>query len=425
MRRPGGMDNEGKGGISPPMTGEIDTDVVIAGGGLVGGALALALAQAGLRSVVCDPAPGGPEGVTGRSYSLNLSSVRMLKALGLWDALEPDAQPILDIYVSDERPGRGASPLHLHFDHREIGEGPMGHMVEDRHLRPALDAALDGEPRIGRRGTTVKGLDLAPAGITASADAPIRARLLVAADGRGGHLPEDAGIRRQVKPYGQTSLTATLGTGRDHGGAAHQMFRPAGPLALLPLRGRRIGVVWTETADEAGRVAALPDHAFLDHLRPVVGGLFGDLTLEGGRAAWPLTLVLAERLVAERVALAGDAAHGLHPIAGQGLNAGLKDAAALAEALRDARRSGIDIGSRFPLETYQRWRRFDAASMAMATDGVNALFSNASPALRGLRAFGLGAVNAVPPLKRALIREAAGLAGDLPLLMRGEPLGAR
>ena len=422
MRRAPGMDNAPGGRMSAPMADGFDTDVVIAGGGLVGGALALALAQAGLRSVLCDPAPGGPEGVAGRSYSLNLSTVRMLRALGLWDALAPEAEPILDIYVSDERAGGGAAALHLHFDHRELDEGPMGHMVEDRHLRPALDAALDAEPRIARRRAGVEGFERSASGIAARADGPIRARLLVAADGRGGHLPEAAGIRRTVKPYAQSSLTATLRTARGHGGAAHQMFRRAGPLALLPLRDRRIGVVWTETAAEAARVAALPDDAFLRHLRPLVGDLFGALELEGGRAVWPLSLVLAERLVAERVALAGDAAHGLHPIAGQGLNAGLKDVAALAEVLRDARRSGIDIGSAAPLEAYQRWRRFDAAAMALATDGVNGLFSNGLPVLRVLRRLGLGAVNALPPLRRQLIREAAGLAGELPRLMRGEPL---
>ena len=407
------------------MAGETDTDVVIAGGGLVGGAMALALAQAGLRSVICDPVPGGPEGVAGRSYSLNLATVRMLEALGLWDALAPDAQPILDIYVSDGTGGRGASPRHIHFDHREIDEGPMGHMVEDRRLRPALDAALAAEPGIARRTAPVEGFDLAVSGIAVHADTPIRARVLVVADGRGGRLPEAAGIRRTVKPYGQSSLTATLSIERDHRGAAHQMFLPAGPLALLPLAGRRIGVVWTEGTEEAARVSALDDQAFMDHLRPTVGDLYGTLALEGGRAAWPLTLVLAERLVTERVALAGDAAHGLHPIAGQGLNAGMKDAAALAEVLRDARRSGIDVGAAAPLDAYQRWRRFDSASMAAATDGVNALFSNAAPGLRRLRTLGLGAVNALPPLRRALIREAAGLTGELPLLMRGEALRTR
>ena len=407
------------------MADGFDTDVVIAGGGLVGGALALALSQAGLRAALCEPAPGGPAGVAGRSYALNIASVRMLDALGLWQALAPDAQPILDIYVSDQRASGGASPLHLHFDHREIDEGPMGHMVEDRHLRPALDAALDAAPRVTRHAAAVEGFGLTSTGITAHAGTPIRARLLVAADGRGGRLPEAAGVRRSVKPYGQTSLTATLGITRDHRGTAHQMFRPAGPLALLPLRGRRIGVVWTETAEEAARVAALPDDAFLDHLRPVVGDLFGALTLEGGRAAWPLSLVLADRLIAERVALAGDAAHGLHPIAGQGLNAGLKDAAALAEVLRDARRSGIDIGTPAPLGAYQRWRRFDSAAMALATDGVNGIFSSGAGVLRSLRGLGLGAVNALPPLRRRLIREAAGLTGEIPALMRGEALGNR
>ena len=202
------------------------------------------------------------------------------------------------------------------------------------------------------------------------------------------------------------------------------MFLPAGPLALLPMTGRRVSIVWTEAEAEAARVAALPDEAFLDHLRPLVGDLYGRLELLGGRHAYPLTLVLAERLVTERVALAGDSAHGVHPVAGQGLNAGMKDAAALAETLAAAARRGEDLGAASVLDAYQRWRRFDAASLALATDTVNRLFSNDDPALRALRRLGLGAASRLPGLRRAMIREAAGLTGEVPRLMRGEDLRA-
>ncbi len=397
-----------------------DADVLIAGGGPAGQCLALALAQAGLRAILLDPAAAAADA---RSYSLNVASVRMLGALGLWDGLAPDAQPILDIRVSDGRRGRGASPLHLHFDHAEIEEGPMGHMVEDRHLRPALSAAL-GAAGVERRAVSVTAQAPGPAGIAVTTDAgTLHAPLLVGADGRGGGTAARAGIARTVKRYGQTSLVAMLGIERDHLGTAHQVFLPPGPLALLPMTGRRVSIVWTEAQEEAARVAALPDDAFLDHLRPLVGDLYGALDLLGGRHAYPLTLVLAERLVSERTALLGDSAHGVHPIAGQGLNAGMKDAAALAETLSDAARRGEDIGAAAPLAAYQRWRRFDAASLAAATDTVNRLFSNDDPLLRGLRRLGLGAASRLPGLRRAMIREAAGLTGEVPRLMRGRALG--
>ena len=399
-----------------------DADILIAGGGLVGQCLALGLAQAGLRATILDPAPSGA--ADARSYSLNVASVRMLGALGLWDRLEDDAQPILDIRVSDGRRGRAASRMHLHFDHAEIEEGPMGHMVEDRHLRPAVEDAL-AAAGIERRAAAVEALAAGPAWIEARTDAgTLRARLVVGADGRGGAVAARAGIARSVKRYGQTSLVAMLGIERDHRGTAHQVFLPAGPLALLPMTGRRVSIVWTEAEAEAARVAALPDEAFLDHLRPLVGDLYGGLELLGGRHAYPLTLVLAERFVAERVALAGDSAHGVHPIAGQGLNAGMKDAAALAEVAAGAARRGEDLGGASVLRAYQRWRRFDAASLALATDTVNRLFSNDDPALRALRRLGLGAAARLPGLRRAMIREAAGLTGEVPRLMRGEDLRA-
>ena len=417
------MDNAAPRGICPRMATSSpsrDADVLIAGGGLVGQCLALGLAQAGLRPLILDPAPAGA--ADARSYSLNLATVRMLGALGLWDALAPEAQPILDIRVSDGRRGRPASALHLHFDHAEIEEGPMGHMVEDRHLRPAVEDALRAAG-VERREAAVSAQSPGPAGIEVETDrGTLRAPLLVGADGRGGATAGRAGIDRTVKRYGQTALVAMLGVERDHAGTAHQVFLPAGPLALLPMTGRRVSIVWTEAEGEAARVAALPDAAFLDHLRPLVGGMYGALELLGGRHGYPLTLVLAERFVADRVALAGDSAHGVHPIAGQGLNAGMKDAAALAEVAAEAARRGEDVGGAAALAAYQRWRRFDAASLAVATDAVNRLFSNDDPVLRGLRRLGLGAAARLPALRRAMIREAAGLSGEVPRLMRGEDL---
>ena len=417
------MDNGAGQGICSVMAthpARHDADVLIAGGGLVGQCLALGLAQGGLRAAILDPAPA--DAADARSYSLNVASVRMLGALGVWDEVADEAQPILDIRVSDGRRGRGASPLHLHFDHAEIEEGPMGHMVEDRHLRPALAAALR-QAGVERRAVAVRGQSPGPSAIAVETDdGTLTAPLLVGADGRGGGTAGRAGIDRTVKRYGQTALVAMLGIERDHGGTAHQVFLPPGPLALLPMTGRRVSIVWTEAEAEAGRVAALPDDAFLDHLRPLVGDLYGALDLLGGRHAYPLSLVLADRFVASRVALLGDTAHGVHPLAGQGLNAGMKDAAALAEVAADAARRGEDIGGAAPLAAYQRWRRFDAASLAVATDGLNRLFSNDSGLLRGVRRLGLGAAAHLPALRRAMIREAAGLTGEVPRLMRGEDL---
>lgn len=222
--------------------------------------------------------------------------------------------------------------------------------------------------------------------------------------------------------YGQDALVAAIAHERPHGGVAHQFFMPEGPLAILPLRGDRSSIVWTEKSARAARIDALDDSAYLDVLRPRFGDFLGDIALAGRRYTYPLALSLANRFVASRVALAGDAAHAVHPIAGQGLNAGLKDVASLSEVLVEAARRGEDIGQSDVLGRYERWRRFDATALAVATDGFNRLFSNDNPLLRLGRDLGLGLVNAVPPLRRGLIREAAGLSGDRPRLLRGRAL---
>ncbi|MGB3555895.1 MAG: FAD-dependent monooxygenase [Jannaschia sp.] len=402
----------------------MDADILIVGGGLNGPLAALSLARAGLRSILLDARPRATfDDATfdGRSYALALGSVRMLRSLGFWNALEDGAQPIRGIRASDGRAGEGASPLHLSFDADEIGEPFMGQMVEDRHLRPALLAACDVAPRVEMRfGTGVVAQSAAPgsATITLEDGTTLRAPLLLGCDGRGSGTATRAGIGRVGTDYGQTALVCAVEHERPHDGIAHQFFMPPGPLAILPLRGNRSSIVWTETADVAADLQALSDPHYLDILRPRFGSFLGDFSLLGSRHTYPLSLSLTHDFVAPRVALAGDAAHGIHPIAGQGLNLGFKDIAALAEVAEDARKRGEDIGAPDVLARYQRWRRFDTIAMGLATDAVNRLFSNDNPILRLGRDIGMGAIGAMPALRRAFIREAAGLSGDLPRLMR-------
>jgi len=402
-----------------------DSDIVIVGGGLGGPALALGLAQAGFTVTVIDAAPLSAHEAAdfdGRSYALALASVRLLDRLGLWDRVEDNAQPMFEIKVSDGRAGEGPlSPFFLHFDHAEIEEGPMGHMLEDRFLRRALLDALEAEPKITHlAGETVvaQSCDAMRAEVTLASGRSLTARVLVGADGRSSGTGARAGIPRRGWDYGQTALVAAIEHDAPHHGIAHQFFMPSGPLAILPLPGQVSSIVWSETADTAAEFMALDDAEFLDMLRPRFGDFLGDIRLRGKRYSYPLALSLAERFTDTRLALVGDAAHGLHPIAGQGLNAGLRDVAALVQVLREAQARGEDIGAPDVLGRYQQWRRFDTTTLAMTTDLTNRLFSNDNPLARLTRDIGMGLVNALPPLRRGLIREAAGLTGDLPDLMR-------
>jgi len=406
----------------------MDTDIIIAGGGLNGTTLALALASAGFTATLIDGKPRDQRatpGFDGRSYAMAQSSCAMMQALGLWGALADTAQPILEIKVSDGRAGQGPSPLVLEFDHAEIEGGPMGHMVEDRHLRPALLAALNAEARIIQlSGQTITAQTIGPltASVTLASGQTVTGALLVGCDGRGSGVAARAGIRHIGWDYGQTGMVTAITHEKPHHGIAHQFFMPEGPLAILPLTNNRSSIVWTERRAHAARINALPDADYLDILRPRFGDFLGDIALAGARYSYPLSLSLARSTIAPRLALCGDAAHGVHPIAGQGLNAGLKDIAALAQVLATARRRGEDIGRADVLERYQQWRRFDVTALALATDTFNRLFSNDNPVLRLARDLGLGAVNALPGLRRTLIREAAGLTGERPNLLRGLPL---
>jgi 2-octaprenyl-6-methoxyphenol hydroxylase len=404
-----------------------DADVLIIGGGLNGPALALALAQTGLSSIVIDALPEDVRsgaGFDGRSYALALASVRMMRALGLWDDLADHAQPILEIKASDGRAGEGAAPFFLHFDHTELEEGPMGHMIEDRYLRRTLLDAMAAEPRITHRpGTRVVAQDTTgPATVTLEDGTTLTGRLLIGADGRQSGTAARAGIKRTGWDYGQTALVCAIGHELPHNGIAHQFFMPPGPLAILPLPGNRCSIVWSETHARAAQISALDDAAYLDVLRPRFGDFLGDISLTGARYSYPLKLSLAQAFVAPNLALVGDAAHGIHPIAGQGLNLGLRDVGALAEVLGAAKRRGEDFAALPVLERYQRWRRFDTTAMALGTDTVNRLFSNDNALLRAARDIGMGLVSATPALRRGFMRQAAGLTGDVPKLLRGERL---
>lgn len=416
------MDNAASAPIDGSMTRQ---DIIIVGGGLNGPALALALAAEGFRVTVIDALPlpeRSDPSFDGRAYALALGSVRLLRALGLWPAIADHAQPMLQIKVTDGRAGEGPSPWMLAFDHAEIEEGPMGWMVEDRHLRRALLDALTAHPAITHlAGNTVVEQAVTPAGVTATlADGSrIEGALLIGCDGRQSGTAARAGITRTAWGYGQTAVVCAVAHERPHDGIAHQFFMPSGPLAILPLTGNRCSIVWSETTDRATALLGMSDGDFLDALRPAFGSFLGDIALAGERWGYPLGLSLANAMVADRVALVGDAAHGVHPIAGQGLNAGLRDVAALVDVLSAARQRGEDPGSAAVLDRYAGWRRFDTATLALATDAFNRLFSNDNPLLRLARDAGLGVVNAVPALRRTFIREAAGLTGDLPRLMQG------
>jgi 2-octaprenyl-6-methoxyphenol hydroxylase len=404
------------------------SDIIIVGGGLNGPALALALAQTGFSVTVIDALSEKVRrnaAFDGRSYALALTSQRLLYGIGVWQDVAEHAQPMLEIKVTDGRAGEGPSPFFMHFDHAEIEEGPMGYMVEDRHLRRAFLDAMAASPDITHlSGETVVAQTIGPASASVTLDSGtiLSGSILIGSDGRASGTAERAGIKRTGWGYGQTALVCAVAHEKPHNGIAHQFFMPPGPLAILPLTGNRCSIVWSETDAEAQRINALDDAGYLDVLRPRFGDFLGDISLAGKRFTYPLNLTIANRFVAARLALIGDAAHGVHPIAGQGLNAGLRDVAALAETLTVAARRGEDIGSPLVLERYEQWRRFDTATLAAATDAFNRLFSNDNTLLRAGRDIGMGIVNAIPSLRRGFIREAAGLTGDVPRLMQGKAI---
>jgi 2-octaprenyl-6-methoxyphenol hydroxylase len=421
------MDNPARWAILGRM--EHDADILIVGGGLNGPALGLALAQGGMRVTVIDarPAPARAEaGFDGRAYALAIASQRLLAAIGVWPQLAPQVQPILKIKASDGRAGQGPAPFFLTFDAAELEEGPMGFMVEDRRLYAAFLDVMAQTPGLTLlSGESVVAQDISARGVTVNlaSGKVLSGRVLIGCDGRASGTAQRAGIKRQGWGYGQTALVTAVRHEHNHDGIAHQFFMPSGPLAILPLPGgHHSSIVWSETDAAAAEIQALDDDAYLAALRPRFGDFLGEIALAGARFTYPLSLTLADAFVKPRLALVGDAAHGVHPIAGQGLNLGFRDVAALAEVLIMAHRRGEDIGAVDVLERYERWRRFDSTTLALGMDSVNRLFSNDNPLLRAGRDLGLGMVNALPGLRRHFMRQAAGLKGELPKLLTGRPI---
>jgi 2-octaprenyl-6-methoxyphenol hydroxylase len=403
-------------------------DVLIGGAGFAGLALGIASRQAlgeSFAVIVADPALGAAKS-NDKSNDLRATAIaaaarRLFEAIEVWDGVE--AQPILDMVVTDSKLDDAVRPALLTFG-GEVEEGePFAHMIENRDL---IDALVTKAKALGveLRATAVSGFTHSPRAIDVQlADGDtVSSRLLVGADGARSNIREQAGIATHGWDYDQSAIVTTVAHEREHNGRAEEHFLPAGPFAILPLTGKRCSIVWTEKKREAERIVALPDAEFHAELEKRFGLKLGNIEVVGPRRAFPLGLFTARSFIAARLALIGDAAHIIHPIAGQGLNMGLRDVAALAEAVADAARLGLDVGGDDVLKRYQRWRRFDTMTMSVATDGLNRLFSNRSDALRLFRDIGLGVVERIPALKRVFIREAAGFTGDVPKLLRGEAL---
>jgi len=409
-------------------------DVIIAGAGMSGATLALALAHGGLRPVLVDPQPFAAQlspTFDGRASAIAFSSFRAWDAIGVGDALRPHAQRIEQILVTDGRaPGpstSGVTPFLLRFDSSEIADRvqsePLGYMLENRRIRAALAEAIQAAGIEVLAPASVTTVELGGQARVLLADGrELTAPLVVGAEGRNSPVRQASGINAIGWSYPQSGVVATVKLERPHGGVAHEYFLPSGPFAILPLTEDRVSLVWTEktVAGEALRHAR--PEVFLSLLRRRFGPFLGDLEVVGPTFVYPLALQLAERLSATRVALLGDAAHGIHPIAGQGLNLGLKDAAALAEVLVDAARLGEDIGAESVLRRYARWRRFDNVMLAAATDVFTRLFSNDDPVLRLARGAGMAVVNRIGPARRFFMQEAGGAVGELPRLFKGEAL---
>lgn len=398
-------------------------DVLINGGGPVGALLAAVLGRAGIRVAVVEAAPPevlGRPGSDARAIAIAYTARKVIAASGAWEGMKDEAGEILEIRVTDD-----GSPLFLHYDHQDIGDDPLGWIVPNPAIRRELLAALTRSPNVSLLAPArLKRLERTPHRVEAELEdgRVIHAALAVAADGRGSVLRQQAGIKVTRRDYHESGIVCIMAHEKPHHGIAHERFLPAGPFAILPLASNRSGIVWTESNEVAAAICAQDDEAFRAELAAKVGGFLGEIQVEGARFHHPLTLQFAQAMIDHRLALIGDAAHGMHPIAGQGMNMGIRDVAALAEVIADALRLGLDPGGPDVLERYQRWRRFDTMLMLGLTDGLDRLFSNDVELLKHVRRLGLAGVHQLGHTKRFFMRHAMGLVGDLPRLMQGKAL---
>lgn len=410
---------------------EAALDVLVAGAGYVGLATAVSLKQArpSLSVAVVDAAPEGAWEKDTRASAIAAAACRMLDRLGCWDEISLQAQAITEMVVTDSRTSDPIRPVFLTFDGEVAPGEPFAHMIANRVLNGALRrrAASLGIDIV--EGVAVSSFETGGAltAVHLADGVALETRLLVAADGVRSKLRDMAGIKVVTWDYGQSGIVCTVRHERPHNGRAEEHFLPAGPFAILPLKpgsdgSNRSSIVWTERTADATKLVSGDDLVFEVELEQRFGLKLGDISVEGRPRAFPLGLTLARSFVAPRFALVGDAAHGIHPIAGQGLNLGLKDAAAFAETIVEADRLGQDIGALDVLERYQQWRRFDTVQMGVTTDVLNRLFSNDLGPVRQLRDIGLGLVDRMPRLKEFFIKQAAGLAGETPRLLKGEPI---
>ena len=402
---------------------KVDSDMIIVGGGLNGSLMAIAAANIGFSTIVLDSKDNEASvenRFDGRSYALALSSVRLLKNLDIFEDIIDKSQPILDIKILDGKLVQGPSQFSLHFDNNEIHDGPMGQMVEDRFIRKALFTKINKNKQIDYKFNSKVTEHKKQSGyisVTLDNGKKLNTKLLVGADGRNSELANRADIKKSGWKYNQSALVCAIEHEADHNGVAWQYFMPSGPLAVLPMTGKRSCIVWTEQNANAKAINLFDETRYTKILAARLGNFLGKFKIIGDRHTYPLELSIADRFIDDRLALIGDAAHSVHPIAGQGLNAGFKDIAVLAHIIQDAHNRGEDLGSLGVLKRYEEWRRFDSAQLAYSTDLFNKLFSNENEALRLARNIGLKLLDSIPVAKRNIIKEAAGITGELPRLM--------
>ena len=401
----------------------IDSDIIIVGGGLNGSLMAIAAAKFGFSSIVLDSKENDTsrkKKFDGRSYALALSSVRLLKNIDVFEDIRNNSQPILDIKILDGKLVQGPSQFSLHFDNNENHDGPMGQMVEDRFIRNALFGKIHQSDLIDYKFSSEvmeHKQEKSYISVTLRNGNKLNTRLVVGADGKNSELARRAGIKKSGWKYNQTALVCAIEHEIEHNGLAWQYFLPNGPLAVLPMTGNRSSVVWTERNINADTINSCDELKYMSILEARLGNFLGKFKIIGSRHSYPLELKIADRFVDERLALVGDAAHSIHPIAGQGLNAGFKDIAVLAQVIQDAFFRGEDFGSLGVLKRYEEWRRFDSIQLAYSTDLFNKLFSNENEALRLVRNIGIKILDSIPIAKQKIIKEAAGVTGELPRLM--------